>query len=319
MRWLTSLADRSERFWFGSPDLRALDRVRIGLSLCLLVEFALLWPHVPLLYGPNGLAPLHLAPHWIQTPFLGSVFLHLRSDTAVHAIYAVFLLGLGCLLLGWQTRWAKLVVWALHLSLYFRNQNAVYGADRVVSCALFLLVLAPIGRHYALDARHRRWDFLVPERASVVGRVLKLQLLVLYAYAGLGKLRFDHWWRGDAIWRALVNPEFGSAALADWFAQHAWLGAVLTHLTLVAEISYPFLVFQARLRPWVVLGMMALHAGIAVVLGLVYFSGVMIAVNLVWLTESDGLRAAFAELARCSERQGPRRMKREADQRGLER
>src|SRR5213075_1245644 len=43
---------------------------------------------------------------------------------------------------------------------------------------------------------------------STVGfRLLQVQLMIIYAYSGLEKLRGVTWWQGDAIWNTLANGQ----------------------------------------------------------------------------------------------------------------
>lgn len=290
-------------FFFEARDLRPLDLMRIVLGITMLCQFGFLSPHALEYYGHRGWAPVSVAWPWIDWPFLDSVFLHLPSDVAVLAVYGLFLAAVAMFTVGFQMQWVKIVVWYLHLALFFRNQEVIYGADRMVNCVLFLLVLAPLGRFYAVDAWYRKArgkpdyaddGMLGRERASMVLRLVQIQLAVIYLFAGLAKLKHDHWWHGHAIWRAFVNPEFGGESMAKALAHVYWIGNLMTYTTLVVEVSYPYMIWNAKRRLPILVGIIGMHAGIAILMKLFYFSSVMIAANLTFLTPTgvDKVEAA---------------------------
>jgi hypothetical protein len=64
------------------------------------------------------------------------------------------------------------------------------------------------------------------------------------------------------------------------FAQHRWLWELVTTggtlFTLAFEISFAFLVWNRSLRPLLIVGAVLLHLGIALCMGLVAFSMMML-------------------------------------------
>jgi len=120
-------------FFFEAQDLRPLDLMRIVLGITMLCQFGFLSPYALDYYGHKGWAPVAVAWPWIDWPFLDSVFLHLPSDMAVLAVYGVFLAAVAMFTVGFQLQWVKIVVWYMHLALFFRNQEVIYGVDRMVN------------------------------------------------------------------------------------------------------------------------------------------------------------------------------------------
>jgi predicted DCC family thiol-disulfide oxidoreductase YuxK len=60
------------------------------------------------------------------------------------------------------------------------------------------------------------------------------------------------------------------------FASHYWLVNVGTYGTILIEIAFPFLIWQERTRPFLLASAIFLHSQFAILMGLFYFSFVMI-------------------------------------------
>jgi predicted DCC family thiol-disulfide oxidoreductase YuxK len=105
---------------------------------------------------------------------------------------------------------------------------------------------------------------------------MQLQMVVLFLYSGIEKIRGDEWWNGDAIWLAFITNEFYHAPLVWLLAHQYWLVTLATYATIFIEIAYAFLIWPYRTRPYLLVAAVLLHLSFFFLLGLVYFSFVMI-------------------------------------------
>ena len=87
------------------------------------------------------------------------------------------------------------------------------------------------------------------------------------------------WWSGDALWIAALNYETYFVPLG-WMASHYWITNLLCYATILLEISYAFLIWDLKTRPYILAGAILLHVGIAIVLGMYFFAFVMICGHL---------------------------------------
>jgi predicted DCC family thiol-disulfide oxidoreductase YuxK len=69
------------------------------------------------------------------------------------------------------------------------------------------------------------------------------------------------------------------------FAHQYWLVTVATYATIIIEIAFPFLIWQHRTRPYLLVAAIFLHVSFGVALGLVYFSFIMIMGHLSFLRQ----------------------------------
>jgi predicted DCC family thiol-disulfide oxidoreductase YuxK len=189
---------------------------------------------------------------------------------------------------------------------------ALYGFDQVLSAlALYLAVTGASGQAVSLDRFWRRWREAraaadqIQRRPGGAGRrvtpaapgappatvsanlslrLIQLHLVLIYGMAGLAKLQGPSWWNGTALWKTMTTGEF---VVFNFTALAAWplLINLLTHASLSLELLYPVLVWVKLARPLLLVGVIALHAGIAVMSpGLTEFALVMIAGNLAFVS-----------------------------------
>jgi hypothetical protein len=265
---------------------RPLAALRIGLSVVLLLQAVALAPSLLELYGSGGFVqwPIVgvLAPPGV--PRIGWLVealhpLGVGPETCVRGVFLLYVTSLACLLVGWHTRFAAILSWLGHLTLCVSGGAGVYGVDTFARIALFYCVVTPVGHTASLDRVAGR----VPDGPTVSARlglrVLQIHLSIAYLAAGLSKAAGEQWWTGEAIWLALNQPTLAQFDFT-WVAAVPWVAAVLCWGTVVVEAGYPLFIWPRRTRVLWAGVTIGLHAGIAVGMGLLAFSAVMIVLNL---------------------------------------
>jgi CubicO group peptidase (beta-lactamase class C family) len=267
--------------WFRPVSANSLAGLRIGLPLLLLVHLIWISNDLLSLHGSRGIIPWELTdllrdPSVPGLPTLAKALLPLglTEPLAITLLLSGYAGSLLALALGFHTRLSAFLAWGLHLSLVTSGSASYYGVDQLANTFLFYLFLFPSGR---------AWTF-VPRPASAllesripVGclRVMQVHLCVIYLAAGLDKAMGTQWWNGDAIWQAVSQPIFSTLDVR-WLAKHSYIPIVAGWGTLVVEIGYAFLIWPSRTRKlWCILTM-GFHLGTGVIMGLVFFSSVMI-------------------------------------------
>jgi hypothetical protein len=275
------------RFWFTQPDLRQLELVRIGVGLSLFFIYFFEAGRLDELYTEDGWVPLSGLAKLRENPAFFSVFYRITDLAQVTAIWALMLVLCLAFTVGLQTSWIKWIVWILHISFQNRAPEVSYGVDSITSNLLIILCVTPVGRTLSVDAWLRRdrpprieWlPALQDARASVGLRLVQIQMVIVFFFAGTQKLQGADWWDGDAIWYAMTDFEFSVLPLAP-FAEHMWLVNLLTYGSILVELGYAFLVWDRKTRPIFVVAAIVLHIGVAISLGLVLFAVPMIAGHL---------------------------------------
>jgi predicted DCC family thiol-disulfide oxidoreductase YuxK len=274
------------RLWFVERPTTPLELVRIGVGAALLLNYLRASPYLLEFWGDAGLMPRAIAlgegDAWKQ-----SVFFYFTAPWQWIAFDVLFLFCCAAFTVGWRTSWVKWVVLIGQVSFVYRNNDLIYGVDKILAALLLILCVAPVGEAISLDrvravrrAKRARLDAVLPPYTSpwagACTRLMQIQMAILFFFSAASKLGGNQWWNGDAIWMVFSQHEYFSPVMLDLLARHYWMVNVATYSTLLIEIAYPFLIWQRSTRPYLLVAAIMLHVGFGVFMGLFYFSFVMI-------------------------------------------
>jgi hypothetical protein len=254
--------------WFRPVSARPLVGLRVGLPLLLLAHLVWISNDVLALHGDRGIIPWELTDllrdPWVPSlPTVARALspLGIGARTAIILLLSAYAGSLLALALGACTRASALLAWSLHLSLVTSGVASFYGVDQLANTFLFYLLLSQFRRERTVPV--------------VFLRVMQAHLCVIYLAAGLAKAMGRQWWDGEAIWQAVTQPAFRTVDLR-WLASYPWIAMIAGWGTLALEIGYAFLVWPRRTRTTWCLATIGLHVALALFMGLVFFSSVMI-------------------------------------------
>nr|WP_322871797.1 HTTM domain-containing protein [Streptomyces goshikiensis] len=114
--------------------------------------------------------------------------------------------------------------------------------------------------------------------------VIMAEVCLIYATAGWYKIQGSRWQDGTALYYPLRLDYFTPwPALSGVLAGSGVLVMLLSYGTVAVQVAFPFTLFNRRIKNVLLAAMMLEHAGIAVLLGLPFFSMAMIAADAVFL------------------------------------
>jgi hypothetical protein len=262
--------------------------------------------------------------HWNTDPRVAysigfstySQWFHVTDPTQMAVLHSFIILIIVLFTIGLFTRVTSVLVWLAVIGYIHRTQQVLFGMDTMMNILLFYLMIGNCGAALSVDrliARYRaarasiartggldantRAFLACPPRSVSAGfaqRLLQVHFCFIYAAAGLAKLKGEMWWDGRAFWEVLVNPEF-TLMHFQWYQEVVrWIASVkpLYHFitatavwfTLFVEIALPFLVWT-KLRWLIVFFAVAMHAIIAVLMGLNLFELLMLVMLLAFLPD----------------------------------
>ncbi|GAA1358594.1 HTTM domain-containing protein [Streptomyces beijiangensis] len=141
--------------------------------------------------------------------------------------------------------------------------------------------------------------------------VIMAEVCLIYSSAGWYKIQGSRWQDGTALYYPLKLDYFSPwPGLSSFLATSGVIVMLLTYGTVIVQVAFPFTLFNRRVKNVLLVAMMMEHAGIALLLGLPFFSMAMIAADavflptvfLVWL----GARAQRLTSRQKAEVPGPR-------------
>lgn len=216
------------------------------------------------------------------------------------------------MMVGFCTRASSIVTLFLWVSLYVSNPFVGSGGDAILRMVLLYLCFTDAGRHWSVDARSRRRRGevrgVVPAWMSTTIHNLAMilivhQVVMVYLGSSFWKLQSPLWRDGTAVyyplqtdayspWNDLLHPLYASSAFV----------AGATYTAVAVQLFFPVLLLYRPTRFVALIAVTAMHLGIGLLMGIMYFSLVMIAVDMILVSDTSWLRAHAWVRGRMSRR-----------------
>ena len=276
-----SVAECWNDFWHTPADPTLLGLIRVLTGLMLLYTHAVWGLALNDFFGPASWLRPRLV-RLIQLDQAALSFWWWVPDRAMWPAYVVSMLILTLFTIGLWTRVTSFLSLCVVISFANRVPAALFGLDQINLLLTLYLTVGPSGQALSLDrwlARRRLGSDLPPPTpsasANLALRLIQVHMCVIYFFAGVSKLQGSSWWTGEAMWRAFANLEYQSWDMT-WLAWHPWLINLMTHVSILWEISFCVLIWKPLWRPIMLAGAVALHIGIGAFLGMWTFGLVML-------------------------------------------
>lgn len=276
--------DRWCDFWWTPVDPAPLGLLRILVGGMLIYSHLVWGINLQAFLGPEGWNSSELIRDMQRGQWMYSFWwdVPVESMQTVHQ-YCIVILSLFCI--GVCTRITSILSFLIHVSYCQRAPMSNYGLDQAASVLLLYLTIGPSGSAYSVDRiLIRFWNRFVRHVPTLVRpsslaglslRLIQVHYCVIYFFAATSKLQGETWWTGEAMWRVFANYEYQSADMT-WIAWFPELYELMTHIAIIWELSFAYLVWVKPVRPWVLAGGVLMHLGIGAFLGMWTFGFMMI-------------------------------------------
>lgn len=201
--------------------------------------------------------------------------LGLSAPQTVEIVFWLYIGSVFGLLVGWYTRVWAILTWAIHYVLLSTITTFVYGVDIFLHISMFYLMIMPASKALSLDVRQGRSSPTPSWAVTLSIRVLQIHMCLAYVSAGFEKMLATDWWNGNVLWRSLIQPEFRQFDLT-FLADYPFIAKILSWFTMVIETFYFIGMFLPKVRVLWLTGIISLHLGIGLFLGLWLFGLIMI-------------------------------------------
>ena len=171
------------------------------------------------------------------------------------------------------------------------------GGNYFIRIMLIYLIFADLSKHWSVDSWLRRRAGKTKKEIEAVTVLHNLalclvvaQLCMVYLEAGLYKVQGKLWQNGTAMYYPVSSEAYGVFPwLSDLITTNSWIVALTTYVTVVAQIAFPFMLFHKISRRIALVTILGMHIGIAVVMGLPFFSGIMASADAVLVSSATWL------------------------------
>ena len=272
-------------FWFepvSNGVARGLpDRVRargFAWSISLLPE---LWPF----FTTGGILPKQ--PHFGgQLRGAWGVLGIFPGKEALVVLFVGLVLASVCLVLGLFSQFAAAVVFLALMSFERRNPFVVNAGDVLMRIMAFYLIFAPTSAAFSFERflRNRKEFWTFPARAPWAMRLIQIQFSIVYLFAVWTKVQGTTWNNGTAVSYALRIADIERFPVPSLITHSALISNVFTYGTLALELSLAILVWNRKLRPWVLLAGLSLHLGIEYSIRVGFYGLTIMSMYLIWIS-----------------------------------
>lgn len=281
--------------WYGPVAIAPLITFRIMFGVMMTISVLRFWA--------NGwISAFYIEPE-LHFTYYGFEWVTAPGAFGMYALFGIMLASALGIMVGWRYRISALLFFLSFTYVELIDKAYYLNHYYFVSLMALLLCFVPANRAFSLDALRQPalsagqvpgWSILI----------FKLQLAIVYIYAGMAKLNAE--WLFDAmplrIWLpAQSHLPFVGGLLSTDIAAYAfsWMGA-LYDLTIV------FFLLSTRTRPWAYLAVVAFHMITWLLFPIGMFPFIMIVSTLIYFSPAfhsrllDGLSAALGKVSAAS-------------------
>ncbi|MGZ8757896.1 MAG: HTTM domain-containing protein [Aeromicrobium sp.] len=234
-------------------------------------------------------------PGFLDVMFVGS------DGHAFDVVYiATIVVGL-LLMVGFCTRASTILALFLWMSLYVSNPFVGNGGDVVLRMVLLYMCFVDSGSHWSVD------EWLSRRRGKIVRRtpawlsatvhnvalvLIIHQVVMVYVASALWKVQSRWWTGGTAVYYPLQTEAF-----SPWrdhihlLTDHGWIVALASYTAIGVQLLVPVLLIYRPTRFFGLVALTGMHLGIGILMGILYFSLVMIAVDVLLISDRSWSRA----------------------------
>lgn len=275
------------QFWFAPVSLVNLAVFRLVFCGTMFVLYLSRQVDVTLYFTDKGILPKAMSSEVLMEFFRSPIQLTFWNDSLVPWMHGLLVLSFLLLCLGIGGRAIAWLALLLEISFLQRNYAVAFGVDQIGVIFTFYLAMTQSCERLSLTQLWKKNQKEISSDifTSTFYRLIQIQLCVIYAFSGFEKLKGSTWWDGTALWTVFANSQMVVADFT-WMRQLPWLISIITFSTVIFEIYFTPLVWNANTRKYI-LGMGVLfHIGIAFTMALYSFAVIMIAPYVLFLPET---------------------------------
>ncbi len=241
-------SNRLHKTLFSQTSIAPLAMFRVLFGTLMLFSTLRFWSNgwIETQYIAPGFFFKYYGFHWVVCP----------PDWAVYVLFGLMAISSAGIALGLFYRFFAALFFLSFTYVELIDVSNYLNHYYFVSLIALLLVFLPAHRNYSLDAR---FAFTKPQAtvAAFTIQIIKLQLSIVYFYAGVAKLNYD--WLVHALPLKMWLPaQAHLPVMGDWLT-YEWVAYAFSWAGAAYDLSIPFLLWNKRTRPYAFFAVIAFH------------------------------------------------------------
>ncbi|NRA66169.1 MAG: DUF393 domain-containing protein [Pseudobacteriovorax sp.] len=263
------------------------------LYLWLLFHTLVLLPYAQIIWGPETIfdRPAFIGGwDWIKGLMRHPSFINYYG-----LVIGAQVVALVAGILGYFPRLTSVLVWFLTLNLNEQSYPIQDGGNNLCSLLLiYFMFVNTSGRPQSCNSISTMAKLNIG-LSNLCFYTSRLQVVVVYLCAGWLKLNGKLWQSGMSLYYIFQNPDYSRPMFSEIIVSYEYLALLGTYFAVFFQISFPFLIWFRKTRPFVIIAGTLLHAGIAIGMGLFTFGTLMFISYILFFRESwvESLKSTF--------------------------
>src|SRR5690625_2465699 len=223
-----------------------------------------------------------------------TVFCFTNSIISPEVVRFIFIIIMLLIVVGWRPRITGILHYFVVYSIH-GHATVIDGGEHIASLIVFWLIpitlCDPRKWHWSLLDNHSKINIYKKFIPWLFFKIIKVQIAIIYANAAIARLKNPEWIDGTALYYFLTDILLGHSPYLAWLIVpiiESKLVVLMTWGTTIVELVLFAGLFASNNTKRYILALgLLLHLGIAVTLGIVTFSIVMIGTLLLYLLNMD--------------------------------
>ncbi len=263
--------------------------LRVAVPALVLIQFLSILPDFENIFTFNGYVKPDVLDASLDNfsftiydcfTFIKSAIPSVEYNTVLYFTCGLFIFSLLSLCAGFLTRGSAVLSALTHLLLMKSIHLYEYGADFFMTILLFYCAVFPVGRVCSVDNK-----IFKARKTPIIShvswlRILQIHICIAYCVSGIDKVLGFNWHNGEAIWKATTSFNQLGLVNVTSLAPYPVIFIMVGWMTIITEMLYPIFINIRKTRKIWLLLTISMHLGIILLLGLFFFSTIMIIFNL---------------------------------------
>lgn len=273
--------------------------IRIAFALIILYNYTINYFQRYFLWGADGV--IGFSKMSINDNLVAGFSLYNfgTSNLYFDVIYHLGIIITLAFLFGYKAKVTSILNFIFVWSLMARNHLILDGGDNISRILLVYLIFVNTTAYFSIDAYLKdKYGKIETEVASTNFSLRNLvhnlavlaclvQVSIVYITSGLHKIMGELWQSGTALYYILQVEEFSHPFFRDLILSSDVAIVFGSYMAVFVQLTFPFLLFNRYTKYIGMAGIISMHLGIAVVMGLFSFSFIMIANQLLFLSDKE--------------------------------
>lgn len=209
------------------------------------------------------------------------------GETGIYALFAVLVIAAIMVTIGLFYRVAIITFFLCFTYVELLDKTTYLNHYYFISIMAFLMILVPANLYFSIDVL-RKPKLAVSHVPGWTISIFKLQLLLVYFFAGISKINYD--WLIDAMPLKIWLPANSNLPVIGWLLSYQWVAYTFSWFGILFDLFIGFMLFNARTRRLAYVLVIIFHVVTGWFFKIGMFPYIMIFVTIIFFSEGTHIR-----------------------------